>query len=110
VEIFVDCGLFELFLFTGISLLSRGIYSRKALATAFLLLSVISPAAVLVLSSAPSQRWAAGLSLTTALVNAAVVAAVLQAGTVPHLRLPRWHRSKREAPRGEGGVDCRADN
>jgi hypothetical protein len=52
------------------------------------------PVILLVIVSGPIQRWIASLCVATTLLNAAVVAAVLQSGHIPQLKLPSVLREK----------------
>jgi len=96
VEIFVDFGLFELLAAAGLAALSKVIYSKKLFGLAILIASVVAPAALVILCKEGLTRWIALGALATALVNAAIVGAVLQSGEIPQLRLAsRINRGKK---------------
>jgi hypothetical protein len=91
-EVFVDFGLFELLAVIGLGMLSRAIYSRRIVGIVFLLVSAAAPLVMLEMVSGPRLRWISAVSAATALVNVAVVAAVMQEGRIPRLRLERRRR------------------
>lgn len=91
-EIFIDFGLFELLAAAGLAVVSRTIYSRKLIGPMFLAVSVIAPVVALVSPDRGLERTFALISVVFGAVNASVVAAVLQTGDLPRLRLsrPKW--------------------
>jgi hypothetical protein len=93
-EIFVDFGMFELIAAVGISAVARRVYSHRMLGWFFLLASVALPAMAIFFSATNEIRWLTAASLATALVNASVIAAVLQCGDVPTLTFPRRQKAK----------------
>ena len=77
-EIFVDFGLFELLIALGLASASRTIFSHRRLAVLFLIWSVLAPIAVLVVARTELLRWLAMACLVPALINVAVIAALMR--------------------------------
>jgi len=97
-EIFLDFGLFEFLAAIGFAALSQVIYSRKLVGISFLVVSALAPAAMVVFSVGPTLRWIAILCLATTLTNLALVAAVLQSGNIPKLKLPARANKRQSLP------------
>jgi hypothetical protein len=53
---------------------------------------------MVVLSGGSTLRWIAILCLATTLTNLAVIAAVLQTGSIPKLKLPARARKRQKLP------------
>lgn len=100
-EVFVDFGLFELVAALGLAALSRTIYSRKLAGLLFLVVSIAAPTALVIFASSSTQRWLAVVCLASALINSAVVAAVLQSGEIPSLQFPAMRSRRGTAKSGD---------
>jgi hypothetical protein len=103
-EVFLDFGLFELLAGIGLAALSRVIYSRRVVGICFLLVSAAGPILMLMMVSGPKLRWIAAFCVAPALVNIAVVAAVMQEGAIPRLRFRRNGRRLEKWNPDTGGV------
>jgi hypothetical protein len=72
-EVFVDFGLFELLAVAGIALIARKVYSKRWLALAFLILSLVAPIVLVIFVNEGLIRWIAVICLATALVNVSLI-------------------------------------
>ena len=78
-EIFVDFGLFEILAASGIAALARAIYGRPVIRAITLAVSVMTPAALLLLVHGEALRWIAAAALGTSLVNCSMILTMLRA-------------------------------
>ena len=83
-EIFIDFGLFEILVASGLAALARAIYARPIARWATLVVSVVAPAALLLLVRGETLRWIAAAALGTSLVNLSIIIGMMRthAGTV----------------------------
>lgn len=72
-EVFVDFGLFELLAATGLAIVARKVYTRRWLAVACLILSVIAPIVLVFIIDEGLTRWIAVICLATSLVNVSLI-------------------------------------
>ncbi len=72
-EVFVDFGLFEILAATGIAIVAKKVYTKRWLALACLILSLVAPLAMVFFVHESLIRWIAVVSLATALVNASLI-------------------------------------
>lgn len=73
-----DFGLFELLGAAVLGTVARGIYSRRLVGMAFLILSIAAPVGVIILGRGELTKWLGALALATALVNGAFIFRVLR--------------------------------
>jgi hypothetical protein len=81
VEIFVDFGLFEILAASGLAALAKAIYARPVLRATILAVSVVTPAALLLLVTGEALRWIAAAPLGTSLVNLSMILSMIRART-----------------------------
>lgn len=91
-EIFVDCGLFEVIAVLGLTALARALYSRRLVGVALLVVSVAVPVALLFLVREGPVKWLAAVNLGTALLNGSVALSALRAGGIGSLPIPPSRR------------------
>jgi hypothetical protein len=77
-EIFVDFGLFELFVALGLAAASRVVFRRRWLAVLFLIWAALAPIALIFVARDEVVRWIAVTGLVPALVNVATLAILLK--------------------------------
>lgn len=72
-EVFVDFGLFELLAATGLAVVARKVYTRRWLAVACLILSLVAPVVLVFIINEGLIRWIAVICLATSLVNVSLI-------------------------------------
>jgi len=72
-EVFVDFGLFELLAVAGLAIVARKVYTRRWLALACLILSLVAPIVLVFITNEGLIRWVAVVCLATSLVNASLI-------------------------------------
>jgi len=77
-EIFVDFGLFELLVVSGLGVWAVRAYRHRMVAAACLLTSVVAPAVLVWLADGTLVRWTAAVALGTALINVSVIVRSLE--------------------------------
>ena len=82
-EIFVDFGLFEILAASGLAALSKAIYKIRLARWATLVVSIVAPAALLLLVRGEALRWIAAAALGTSLVNLSMIVSLMRARATP---------------------------
>jgi peptidoglycan/LPS O-acetylase OafA/YrhL len=100
-EIFVDCGMFELLAGLGLAALARQIYTRRVLALICLALSLLAPAVLIFFTNEGAARWLAVLCLATALLNAALIISLTRRYNLAALLVKQPRESAEPEPVGK---------
>ena len=77
-----DFGLFELLAATGAAALARRIYRHPWAGALFLVVSLITPVALIFAVRDEAARWLAAICLATALVNAGLIFSLMRDGRI----------------------------
>jgi hypothetical protein len=72
-EVFVDFGLFELLAAAGLAIVARKVYTKRWLALAFLVLSLLAPVLLVFFANQNFLRWLAAGCVATTLVNVSLI-------------------------------------
>ena len=72
-EPFVDFGLFELLVLSGLGAVGVRAYRNRWIGGACLLTSVAAPAVLVWIVGRPVERWAATVALGTAIINVSAI-------------------------------------
>jgi hypothetical protein len=78
VEVFVDFGLFEILAAAGLAAVARRVYTRRWLGFGFLVVSLITPVALVFITTEGLARWVAVGCLATSLVNVALIFSLIR--------------------------------
>jgi hypothetical protein len=81
-EVFVDFGLFEILVISGLAALGRALYGRPVTKWLIGFLSIAAPGVLIVLLSDQGVRWIAALALGTSVINISFIAGIARAPTV----------------------------
>ena len=82
-EPFVDFGFFEFLAASGLVWLGRKIYATRVTGLGLLIVSIVAPAAMVVVSPGGIGRWVAVICLSSSVVNSAVLLPLMMRGRLP---------------------------